>query len=167
MSICLVHVTYECLRRCCFDSTCILETAAIIPSATVRRIPNVDKSSKHVHCNPSIFLLFSLNFSAVPHRNQPLPFSRFKASNCCLIFLSSSPCCLCVSSRSLADSLLNSLNSWSSCSCQGYRTKTWKLKAEVPMAKFVSEKPRVNHMLICVTLCTIERKTVLLALSWR
>lgn len=32
--------------------------------------------------------------------------------------------------------------------CHGYKTNTWKQSAEVPMAKFVSEKERVNIILL-------------------
>jgi len=80
-----------------------------------------------------------------PHRHHPL-FCAFNSSNCSLILRNSKPCCLCVSSSSRICSFLSSLNSSSSCSCHGYKTKTWNESAEVPITKFVRLKPRVNHI---------------------
>jgi len=50
-------------------------------------------------------------------------------------------------------SSLSSSKSSSSFWCQGYRTKTWKARAEEAITKFVSEKPRVSRGIVSYVRC--------------
>lgn len=108
---------------------------------------NVPIATMHNVAGPKSPSQASTSLVLSSHRHHP-PLSFLSSSNCSLILRNSSPCCLCVSSSNLACSFLSSLNSSSNCSCHGYSTNTWNDSADVPMTKFVSEKPRVNHMFV-------------------
>ena len=111
---------------------------------------------QHLNQNPAV--LPNVPYHADSLQTQPperptqlhhplLPSLSFRSpSNSSLILPNSLACWRCVSSNNLLCSVRSSLNSSSSCSCQGYSTKTWKESAEVPMTKLVREKPRVNHI---------------------